>query len=238
MKLYGLFGKGSGKVGSSVFAITGGEQIVREYNPVVANPNTSAQREARAKFKLLSQLAASLAPAIAFRKKGLVSARNQFIAANISKATYSATGASIETTALDLTGGSRVAPTYTVEMAAGEGAGLNVTIGHDAATGIIAYVVANIKRTSSEADAQLSVVDVKTATAADDAVNVVVNVKGGSEDNVIVVYGVIPSSSSTSTKYEDYNVGQSIGKPSLDDVSKLIESGAVLTANRNFFFGA
>ena len=76
MKLYGLFGKGSGKLGSSVFAISSGEQIVREYNPVVENPNTPAQVEQRAKFKLLSQLASDLASALAFKKEGLVSTRN------------------------------------------------------------------------------------------------------------------------------------------------------------------
>ena len=82
MKLYGIAGKGTGKVGSMVYAISGGEQIVRQYNPVVANPNTERQVTQRSKFKLLTQLAAAIAPTLAFRKQGLVSARNQFIAKN------------------------------------------------------------------------------------------------------------------------------------------------------------
>lgn len=83
MKLYGIAGKGTGKVGSMVYAISGGEQIVRQYNPIVANPNTERQVEQRAKFKLITQIAAAVAPAIAFKKDGLRSARNQFIARNL-----------------------------------------------------------------------------------------------------------------------------------------------------------
>ena len=88
MKLNGLLGKGSGKLGSSVFAISGGEQIVREHNPKVSNPNTEAQIAQRAKMKLLSQIAADLAQVLFYKKKGLVSARNQFIAANMPLCTY------------------------------------------------------------------------------------------------------------------------------------------------------
>ena len=82
MKLYGIAGKGTGKVGSMVYAISGGEQIVRQYNPIVANPNTERQVTQRSKFKLLTQLAAAVDATLAFRKQGLVSARNQFIAKN------------------------------------------------------------------------------------------------------------------------------------------------------------
>lgn len=106
MKLYGLFGKGSGKLGSSVFAISSGEQIVREYNPVVENPNTPAQVEQRAKFKLLSQLAAAMAAAIVIPKQGLISSRNRFIGLNIGKATYEDDIAQIGLTNLDITAGS------------------------------------------------------------------------------------------------------------------------------------
>lgn len=83
MKLNGILGKGSGKLGSAVFAINGGAQIVREHNPRISNPKTQAQIEQRAKFKLLAQIAADLAPALFFKRKGLFNARNQFISANM-----------------------------------------------------------------------------------------------------------------------------------------------------------
>lgn len=88
MKLNGIFGKGSGKMGSAVFAINGGAQIVREHNPRISNPKTPAQIEQRAKFKLLLQIAADLAPVLFFQKKGLVSARNQFVSANMPLCEY------------------------------------------------------------------------------------------------------------------------------------------------------
>lgn len=110
MKLNGILGKGSGKLGSSVFAISGGAQIVREHNPKVSNPNTVAQVEQRAKMKLLSQLAADLAPALFYKKKGLVSARNQFIAANMPLCTYDNEEAKVDIKRLILSAGKTPLP--------------------------------------------------------------------------------------------------------------------------------
>lgn len=77
-----MWGKTSGKVGGLVYATSGGETIIREYNPNVANPSTTAQVDQRARMKLMSQLAASVAPALAMQKSGLVSARNKFTKIN------------------------------------------------------------------------------------------------------------------------------------------------------------
>lgn len=81
-KTSSMWGKTTGKVGGLVYATAGGEQIVREYNPNVANPSTDAQVNARAKMKLLSQLSATLSPVIAMTKDGLVSKRNKFTSKN------------------------------------------------------------------------------------------------------------------------------------------------------------
>lgn len=107
MKLTGILGKGSGKLGSSVFAISGGEQIVREYNPRVSNPKTDAQVEQRAKFKLLSQLAMVFADYNTFKKDGLVSRRNQFVSANMPAVTYSNGEAKVQLDDLVISKGSR-----------------------------------------------------------------------------------------------------------------------------------
>lgn len=103
MKLNGIFGTGSGKTGNAVFATSAGKQIVRTYQPKVTNPNTDAQVAQRAKFKLLSQLAAAMAPVIVIPKSGLVSARNRFVKKNIPFATYADDKASIVLTAIQLT---------------------------------------------------------------------------------------------------------------------------------------
>lgn len=60
MKSTGLFGKNSGRVGGVVYSNYRGEQVVRTYQPRVSNPSTPKQVAQRAKFKLVSQISASL----------------------------------------------------------------------------------------------------------------------------------------------------------------------------------
>lgn len=86
-----LFGKINGKIGSVVFSTSGGSIIAREYNPNVANPNTMAQINQRARLKLMSQLSASLSPVLAMTKDGLVSKRNKFTKMNF-PASYALNG--------------------------------------------------------------------------------------------------------------------------------------------------
>lgn len=90
-KLTSLYGKTTGKIGSIVFSTSGGETIAREYNPHVANPNTQAQVDQRARMKLMSQLSASLSPVLAMTKDGLVSKRNKFTKLNF-PASYALNG--------------------------------------------------------------------------------------------------------------------------------------------------
>lgn len=82
-KMQGLTGKMSGKMGSVVFRVREGEQIVTQYNPIVKNPNTPAQSTQRVSFKLMSQLAAAMASAIINRpaRQGQ-STRNRFVQQN------------------------------------------------------------------------------------------------------------------------------------------------------------
>ena len=86
-----LFGKINGKIGSVVFSTSGGSIVAREYNPNVANPNTMAQINQRARMKLMSQLSASLSPVLAMTKDGLVSKRNKFTKLNF-PASYALNG--------------------------------------------------------------------------------------------------------------------------------------------------
>lgn len=86
-----MWGKTTGKVGGLVYATSGGEQIVREYNPNVANPSTQAQVDQRARMKLMSQLSAALSPVLAMTKDGLVSKRNKFTKLNF-PASYALNG--------------------------------------------------------------------------------------------------------------------------------------------------
>lgn len=87
-RIYGLSGRITGRKGDAVFAVRGGEQIVRQYNPIVANPKTEAQVENRAKLKLCSQLGAILAPVLAIPSEGAKSGRNQLSSLIYPKVSY------------------------------------------------------------------------------------------------------------------------------------------------------
>lgn len=76
-------------MGSAVFRVREGQQVVTQYNPIVKNPNTSGQQSQRAAFKLMSQLAAIMSPgfgtmSVAKRKAkgGTPSQRNAFTQIN------------------------------------------------------------------------------------------------------------------------------------------------------------
>lgn len=105
-----LFGKINGKIGGVVFSTSGGIQISREYNPNVANPNTQAQVNQRARMKLMSQLSATMAPVITMQKMGLVSARNQFTKRNFGYSYVSDGEAQVSYENLQLTQGNAALP--------------------------------------------------------------------------------------------------------------------------------
>lgn len=112
-KVTSLYGKTTGKIGSIVFSTSGGETIAREYNPHVANPNTQAQVNQRARMKLMSQLSAALSPVIAMQKEGLVSRRNKFVQKNFD-ACYALNGeAQITYENVQLTEGNTALPAFT-----------------------------------------------------------------------------------------------------------------------------
>lgn len=107
MKQISPLSKGSGKLGSTVFAVNSGVQIAREYQPKVSNPNTEAQQDTRARFKLMSQLSAVMAPVIAIKKDGLKTARNQFQSLNFDIVEYENENASINLNLVQLTKSNR-----------------------------------------------------------------------------------------------------------------------------------
>ena len=102
-KLTNLNGKATGKIGSIVYSVSGGQQIAREYQPIVANPNTQPQVENRSKLKLLSQLSANYAGSIAIRKVGMTSGRNQFISTNYPQAVINGDAVDINLNRVQLT---------------------------------------------------------------------------------------------------------------------------------------
>lgn len=81
-RIQGIVGGMSGKMGNAIFRQRNGGTIVSQYQPVVANPNTEGQQVARSKFKLATQLAAIMAPAITIPARRGRNSRNNFVALN------------------------------------------------------------------------------------------------------------------------------------------------------------
>lgn len=141
MKLVGLTGTGTGKLGSSVFSVNSGVQIVRQYQPVVTNPNSVAQVDQRAKLKLMSQLAASLAPVIVIPKDGLKSSRNQFIAKNFRFVSASNGLAQITIENVQLTNGNAGLPAITATRSEQAGIAIQLSAKADGAVSRVVYIM-------------------------------------------------------------------------------------------------
>lgn len=114
-----MVGKGSGRLGSTVVASIAGFTIARQYNPNVTNPNTEAQQNTRARFKLLSQLGAVMAPALAIRKKGLTSARNIFTKVNFPLTSFNGSEAMVDMNRLQITDSSKSMTDFAVDRTTG-----------------------------------------------------------------------------------------------------------------------
>lgn len=102
-KMYGFSGKLTGKKGDAVFAVRNGDQIVRQYNPIVANPSTQKQVDARAALKLSSQLSAAFATVIAIPREGSKTRRNRFQQVNYGRITANQGVAMIDLNTIQLT---------------------------------------------------------------------------------------------------------------------------------------
>lgn len=140
-KVTSLYGKTMGKIGSIVFSTSGGQTIAREYNPHVANPNTQAQVDQRARMKLMSQLSASLAPVIAMTKEGLVSKRNKFVKRNFANSYASGGVAQISYENVQLTEGNAALPIIAGEVVTVGGVKKGVVYLYDTPASSISRVV-------------------------------------------------------------------------------------------------
>lgn len=226
MILYGINGKGTGKKGSDVYAISNGVQIVRQYNPVVSNPNTTAQVNQRAKMKLASQISASLSNVIVIPKDGLKSSRNLFIKKNFDM--FSAQGgvAQVSYENLQLTDSSRGIPAVNADRVSAEGSqAINVALASDA-RGVATRVVYILFKVSDEGQLQYNSSTVVTAPG--EAGNFPAALPYVTGQVVIYAYGMKDKNEAASAKYGNYNVATG------EDVAKLVMTRTLTTSDYAF----
>lgn len=197
-----LFGKINGKIGGVVFSTSGGIQISREYNPNVANPNTEAQVNQRARMKLMSQLSAVMSPVITMQKIGLVSARNQFTKRNFSYSYVSEGNAQVSYENLQLTQGNAALPSIVAQVDGGQYT-LSLAQSADAS---ITRVVWIIYRKTSEGKLQLVRSFIQENAGLDGKFTWIVPSDVAVDNYVFYAYGMKDMNAKATAQYGEMNV--------------------------------
>lgn len=223
--MQGITGKLSGKMGSAVFRVRNGQQVVTQYNPIVANPNTKAQQGPRSKFKLLSQLAAVLSPGFGTLNvvrrpaKGTPSKRNAFMKINYPLTANEDRGgevvAEIDMAKIKLTSSTRYLGTITQTADTVEITGIPEEV-----TKVRFCVVAykDGKPVLVE-QGEVNVVSGSASYAVDDSEN----------NATVLAFGIIPTEGASGTAYDPLS-SQSTTKPytSAIELDELVSAGAIL----------
>lgn len=218
-KVTGINGKASGKVGATVYAVNSGVQIAREYNSQVANPNTEAQQDTRSKFKLMSQLSAVMAPVIAIKKEGIVSARNIFSKINFPACTFQAGVANINLNKVQLTKSNRSLGGFTADRAGGTAITVALKNDMSAAVDKVVYCLFE-KQISGELLLKGSAV-VETAGAGGTFAG---SLPASTNAVVVYAYGIKVNEAGASAKF-----GNLIA-PTAEDVAKLLVTSSEVAA--------
>lgn len=232
MKLSGIVGTGTGKLGSSVFATIAGKQIVRQYQPNVANPSTPGQVAQRAKLKIMSQVAASMASVIAMRRVGLQSSRNLFIKKNFGLTSYQNNQAEINLEGIQLTDGTGNALLFDVTWQ-GTGTNASVTVyPANIPADATAIIFACFKRSD---DGSLTLVDSKVKERNEDDVHWSEAVfTPGTGKVVIYVYYVSAIDARAKAKFASYNVQDALTMATLLTTRRIDETDVRVSGTSGF----
>lgn len=215
MKVNSILGKMKGKVGNIVLASVGGEVVGREYNPNVANPNTQPQQNTRSKFKLASQLSASMAPVIAIKKEGNVSARNLFVKENFPAIRYSQGVADINLNVVQLTKSQRSFIGFNADRSSGSAIAVELNADSAAALSRVVYIAYK-----KAADGSLLFFDSKVCSTAGADGKFKDGLKYTADAVVLYAYGMKDLEASMTTKFGNMSA------PSAEDVAQLLVSNS------------
>lgn len=233
-RINSIIGKVTGKIGGMVFSSTGGEVIAREYNPNVSNPNTTAQVNQRAKLKLLSQIAAALAPVIVIPKEGLKSSRNLFIKKNFSSVDAEGGIAQVTYENLQITAGNAALPAIHILRSQQGGVQVYLEERCDAAVSRVVYIM--YKKTSEQTLQYMQSVIAEVPTADGSFPAQMLYVEG---DIVIFAYGMKDLNGKATANYSNYAVesGLDIAKLAMSRQMNLKDYQFTMTRGTTLFAG-
>lgn len=222
MKLNGLLGTGSGKLGTSVFTTVKGTQIVRQHQPVVTNPSTKLQVAQRSRFKLVSQIAASMADVIAIPRIGLTSSRNLFIKKNMPAVLGDVEGARVSYEKLQLTNGTAALPGIVANRSENK---LILYLASNASE-MFNRVVYCIFTKNSDGQLMLNTSAVVSEAGIDG--DFVLNINDIAGDLAIYAYGMKDTSASASATFGNYKVTNA------SDIATLVSNRSI--SSKDFIF--
>lgn len=213
MKIYSLDGKGSGKVGGSVYYVNRGVQVRREYTAAVTNPSTEAQVGQRSRFKLASQVSASLSDVIAIPRVGIVSPRNAFVKLNMPFFYAEPTGAFVSYDSLQITRGNIGLPAVVASRTNSNELSVYLAQPVSPSISFVVYNVFNVLADGVLTLAASTIVSTQTERSVAPA-----TIEGASGALVIYAYGFSLTNTKAIAKYGRYSVNSGL------DVARLVSS--------------
>lgn len=218
----------SGKLAGSVFAVRYGEVIERAYNPIVSNPKSPAQVESRAKLKLLSQMAAVMAPFIAIKRVGSVSSRNFFTKFNYAAVSYADDAVDVNLSNIKLTSGVVSLPSVVVTR---ESENLAVSLS-GAAIGINRVVYIGFIRDEDGTLRALSSVVVSTPGESNSFPGTLYGSPLANREVFVYAYGVRDNTENASVKFGNMSILTAEAVAKLIVSTTLTEKDVTLTETR------
>ena len=223
MKLFAHNGKGTGKLGGSVYVINHGVQIEREYNGVISNPSTIPQVSQRSRFKLASQISAALDPVIAIPRKGIQSPRNRFVKRNIGYFYGGPDGAQVTYENLQITQGCIGLPGF---RAARELEGKITLAMQDSVLASCDHVIYSVFKKTSED--QLQLMNSVSVPVDDTNAEAIIDIDDVAGNLVFYAYGIRLKNARARAKYGQYQVQTGV------DFAKLIANRIIEMSDVQF----
>ena len=229
MKLTGLTGTGSGKLGSSVFSVSAGTQIVRQYQPIVTNPSTAQQVNNRARLKLMSQLSAVFADVIAIPKEGMRSARNLFVQTNYPVTSAVNGVASANLADIAITRGGAQIPSVIAERVEDTSVSVALAAKADQIVSRVVYVMFY-----RNAAGELQLIDSAVVETAGEDGTFPYEFPYQERDVIVYAYGIFDKNAKASAKFGNYQVTDGTQVASLIADRKISENDYLLTKTRGY----